>query len=37
MMNHVNLIGRLTKDIEVKYTDNSTPTATFTLAVPRSY
>ena len=36
-MNHVNLIGRLTKDIEVRYTDSNVPTATFSLAIPRNY
>ena len=37
--NRDQLIDRtvIPKDIAVKYTDNNTPTATFTLAVPRSY
>lgn len=37
MLNNVVLIGRLTKDIELRYTPNGTPTARFTLAVNRSY
>ena len=36
-MNQVNLIGRLTKDPEVRYTQNNTPVASYTLAVKRSY
>ena len=31
------LIGRLTRDPELRYTNNGTPTASFTLAVDRSY
>lgn len=34
-MNHVTLIGRLTKDPEVRYTQQGTPVGTFTLAVDR--
>lgn len=34
-MNHVTLIGRLTKDPEVRYTQSGTPVGTFTLAVDR--
>lgn len=34
-MNHVVLIGRLTKDPEVRYTQSGTPVGTFTLAVDR--
>lgn len=38
MLNQVILIGRLTKDPELKYTQGSgTPVATFTLAVDRNY
>lgn len=38
MLNQVILIGRLTKDPELKYTQGSgTPVATFTLAVDRPY
>lgn len=34
-MNHVTLIGRLTKDPEVRYTQQGTAVGTFTLAVDR--
>lgn len=34
-MNKVILMGRLTKDVELRYTQNNTPVATFTLAVNR--
>lgn len=37
MMNRVVLVGRLTKDPELKYTPNGVPVATFTLAVNRNY
>lgn len=37
MMNRVVLVGRLTKNPELKYTPNGVPIATFTLAVNRSY
>ena len=36
-MNHVSLIGRLTKDPEVKYTHSGTAVCTFTLAVDRKF
>jgi len=36
MLNRVILIGRLTKDPELKYTPNGLAVATFTLAVDRS-
>lgn len=36
-MNQVNLIGRLTKDPEVRYTQNNIPVASYTLAVKRSF
>ena len=36
-MNQVNLIGRLTKDPEIRYTQNNKPVASYTLAVKRSY
>jgi len=36
-MNKVNLIGRLTKDIEIKYNDANIAFARFTLAVNRSF
>ena len=37
MLNKVILIGRLTKDPELKYTPNSVAVCTFTLAVDRSF
>ena len=38
MLNKVALIGRLTKDPEVRYTaDNQTPIAKFTIAVDRTF
>lgn len=37
MMNHVQLIGRLTKDPELRYTSQGLGVATFTLAVQRNY
>ena len=36
-MNKVVLIGRLTRDPELRYTGNNTPVASFTLAVDRAY
>ena len=36
-MNNVNLIGRLTKDVEVRYTKNEKAVGNFTLAVNRDY
>lgn len=36
-MNKVFLIGRLTRDPELRYTGNNTPVASFTLAVNRTY
>lgn len=37
MINTVALVGRLTKDSELRYTANGTAVATFTLAVNRNY
>jgi single-strand DNA-binding protein len=37
MMNRVVLVGRLTKDPELKYTPNGVAVATFTLAVNRQF
>ena len=37
MLNKAILIGRLTKDPEVKYLQNGTPVASFTLAVDRTF
>ena len=36
-MNKVILIGRLTRDPELRYTGNNTPVASFTLAVNRTF
>ena len=36
-MNKVVLIGRLTKDPELRYSGNNTPVATFSIAVNRSF
>lgn len=36
-LNQVTLVGRLTKDIELKYTNNGTAVTRFTLAVNRNY
>lgn len=36
-MNKVTLIGRLTKDPELRYTSSNIPSATFTLAVNRQF
>ncbi|MDV2687531.1 single-stranded DNA-binding protein SsbA, partial [Alkalihalophilus lindianensis] len=37
MINRVVLVGRLTKDPELKYTPNGIAVATFTLAVNRPF
>ena len=36
-MNKVCLIGRITKDIELRYTSSNIPSARFTLAVNRTF
>ena len=36
-MNKVILMGRLTRDVEVKYTQSNTPVASFSLAVNRRF
>ncbi|WP_462133193.1 single-stranded DNA-binding protein [Peptostreptococcus stomatis] len=36
-MNNVVIVGRLTKDPELKYLTSGTPVATFTLAINRDY
>lgn len=36
-MNHVSLIGRLTKEVELKFTSNGTAVGNFTLAVNRNF
>lgn len=37
MMNHITLMGRLTRDPELHRTPSGTAVATFALAVPRNY
>ncbi len=37
MLNRIILIGRLTKDPELRYTSNGTAVCTFTLAVDRPF
>ena len=37
MLNHIVIMGRLTRDPELRYTQNNTPVVTFTLAIDRSY
>ena len=36
-MNSTQLVGRLTKDIELKFTESGTAVGNFTLAVNRSF
>ncbi|MBQ3404641.1 MAG: single-stranded DNA-binding protein [Oscillospiraceae bacterium] len=37
MLNHIVLMGRLTRDPELRYTQNNIPVASFTLAVDRDF
>lgn len=37
MLNQIVLMGRLTRDVELRYTQSGTPVASFTLAVDRDY
>ncbi|MCM3511654.1 single-stranded DNA-binding protein [Carnobacterium inhibens] len=37
MINNVVLVGRLTKDLDLRYTSNGTAVATFSIAVNRSF
>lgn len=37
MINNVTLVGRLTKDVDLRYTPSGVPTARFTLAVNRQF
>ena len=37
MLNNVSLVGRLTKDIDLRYTPSNVAVATFTLAVNRTF
>ena len=37
MLNHITIMGRLTRDPELRYTPSQTPVTSFTLAVDRDY
>lgn len=37
MLNHITIMGRLTRDPELRYTQSQTPVTNFTLAVDRDY
>ena len=37
MLNHITMMGRLTRDPELRYTQSQTPVASFTLAVDRDF
>lgn len=37
MLNKASLVGRLTKDVELRYLGNGTPVANFTLAINRPF
>ena len=37
MLNTIVIMGRLTRDPELRYTQNQTPVASFTLAVDRDF
>ena len=37
MLNNVSLVGRLTKDVELRYTSSNVAVATFTLTVNRTF
>ncbi len=37
MLNHIVIMGRLTRDPELRFTQSQTPVASFTLAVDRDY
>ena len=37
MLNHITIMGRLTKDVELRWTQSETPVASFTLAVDRDF
>lgn len=36
-LNHISIMGRLTKDVELRYTQSQKPVASFTLAVDRDF
>lgn len=37
MLNHITLMGRLTRDVELRYTPTQVPVANFSLAVDRDF
>lgn len=37
MLNHISIMGRLTRDPELRHTNTGTPVASFTLAVDRDF
>ena len=37
MLNHITIMGRLTRDPELRYTQSQTPVASFSLAVDRDF
>ncbi len=37
MLNHITIMGRMVRDPELRYTQQSTPVVSFTLAVDRDY
>lgn len=37
MLNHITIMGRLTRDSELRHTNSGTPVANFTLAVDRDF
>ena len=37
MLNHITIMGRLTRDPELRYTQSQTPVASSTLAVDRDF
>ena len=37
MLNHITVMGRLTRDPELRYTQSQTPVASFTVAVDRDF
>ena len=37
MLNHITIMGRLTRDPEIRYTQSQTPVTSFTVAVDRDY
>ena len=37
MLNHITLMGRLTRDPELRHTQSGTPVASFSLAVDRDF